>query len=82
MKIGRYRFTVLIKLCECSRSCLLYALTNMTVAKGHLSKTKSQVIDIRTIGALVIGYYVIVYVPYKTLTSSMTGCLLGLATFI
>ena len=44
LKIGLYRqFTVLIKIFEYSRSSLLFALTNMALAKGHLSKFKSQV---------------------------------------
>ena len=39
---------------EYSRTILLSTLTNMTLAKGHLSKTKSQGSDIRTIGSLVV----------------------------
>ena len=35
------------------RSSLHFTLDNMALAKGHSSKTKSQVSDIRTIGTLV-----------------------------
>ena len=35
------------------RSCLHFTFANMALAEGHLSKTKSQVSDIRTIGPLV-----------------------------
>ena len=38
LKLGY--FTVLIKICEYLRSRLLLSLTNMTLAKGRLSKTK------------------------------------------
>ena len=44
LKVGGYRpFRVLIKMCEYLRSILLFTLTNMTLAKGRLSKTKTQV---------------------------------------
>ena len=47
LKIGRYRhFIVLLIMC-------LFTLTNKTLAKGHLSETKYQVSEIRTIGTLV-----------------------------
>ena len=35
-------------------SRLLFTLNNMILAKGHLSKTKSHVGDIRTIGPLLL----------------------------
>ena len=56
LKAGRYRqFIVLIitSVCEYLRSSLYFMLTNMALAKGHSSKTKSQVSGIRTIGPLV-----------------------------
>ena len=54
LKIDRYRqFTVLIKICEYSRSSLLFTLTDMNLSKGRLSKNIPQVSDIRTIGPLV-----------------------------
>ena len=62
MKTGRYRqFIVLIIICvNFSKSSLLFTLTNMTfkLAKGHSSKTKCQMSDIRTIhsGHLVLTF--------------------------
>ena len=37
-------------------------LANMALAKGHSSKTKSQVSDIRTIGPLVFHLFVCLFV--------------------
>ena len=47
LKIGKCRqFTLLVKLYAYSRSMLLFALANMTLAKGNVSKTKSGTIHI------------------------------------
>ena len=51
LKLGRYRqFTVLILNCVSSEGRVyFFNLTNMTIAKGHLSRNKSQMSNIRTI---------------------------------
>ena len=61
LKIGRYRhFTVIICVKFVSFQGQVYILTNMTLAKGCLSETKSQVSNIRTIGHLVFVLYFLI----------------------
>ena len=45
-----------MKLCKYSRSRLFLTLSKITLAKGHFSKTKSQVSVLRIIGPLVEIY--------------------------